>query len=162
MSRLRHSGMPSNGYRRKPPAGRNPLTPIRHLEGITYWVIEDSYDIGDFVSLVLRKEWEADLRSEGRNPASDQWLTDLMKRRWVLQTIRTADVNTDSDYASSERLKQRSAEMRRAIEEYGSVIWPIVVREERFLLADGYCRYATLKDMGIQKVYAYVGSLRGT
>jgi len=134
------------------------LTPIRHLEGIAYWVIEDSYDIGDFVGSVLRREWEADLRSEGRDPANDQWLSDLLGRRWVLQTMNTADVRPESDYVSSERLKQRRAEMRRGIEVYGSVIWPIVVREEGFLLADGYCRYTTLKEMGIQKVYAYVGS----
>ena len=111
------------------------------------------------MSSVLRKEWEADLRSEGRNPVNGPWLADLIKRRWVLQTIKMADVNPESDYVSSGRLKQRRTEMRRAIEVYGSVIWPIVVREEGFLLADGYCRYTALKEMGIQKVYAYVGSL---
>lgn len=134
------------------------MTPIRRLEGITYWVIEDPADITDFVGSVLRKEWEADLRGEGRDPANDTWLADLLRRRWELQIFSTADVKPGSDYIFSERLKQRTTELRRTLEVYGSPIWPIVVRKEGYVLADGYCRYSTLKEMGVPRLYAYIGS----
>jgi hypothetical protein len=136
------------------------LTPIRHLDGITYWVIEDPADIEDFVGSVLRREWEADLRYEGKDPAKDECLASLLGRRWELKVLNTLDVKPDSDYVNSERLRQRRAELRRSLEVYGSVIWPIVVRAEGYLLADGYCRYATLRDMGVGRLYAYVGSTR--
>lgn len=135
------------------------MTPIRRLEGITYWVIEDSAEIGDFVGTVLRKEWEADLRGEGRDPSSDTWLEDLLRRSWELQVLSTADVKPGSDYIFSGRLKQRTAELRRTIEVYGSPIWPIVVRGESYVLADGYCRYSALKEMSVPRLYAYVGTL---
>ena len=136
------------------------MTPIRRLDGITYWVIEDSPEIGDFVNTVLRREWEGDLRSEGKDPGSDEWLASMLNRRWALRILDTLAVKPDSEYVNSERLRQRRAELRRSIEEYGSVIWPIVVRAEGYLLADGYCRYTTLKDMGVRRLYAYVGSHR--
>lgn len=123
-------------------------------------MIEDQADINDFVGSVLRKEWEADLESEGRDPAEDKWLADLLGRDWELRILSLADVKPDSDYIRSDRLKQRTAELRRAIEVYGSVIWPIVVRAEGHLLADGYCRFSALREMGASRVYAYVGSKR--
>jgi hypothetical protein len=134
------------------------MTPIRHLEGIAYWVIDDPDDIGDFVDTALRREWEADLRSEGGDPASDEWLKSLADRRWKLGVLETPDVRLDSEYTVSERLRQRSAELRRSIEVYGAIIWPIVVRAEGHLVVDGYCRYTTLRDMGVPRLYAYVGS----
>jgi len=133
------------------------LTPVRRLEGVTYWVIEDSTSIGDYLNTVLRKEWEADLRSEGRDPANDGWLDELQKRRWELRILSVSDIKPDSNYIHSARLKERSAELRRAIEVYGTVISPIVVRSEGFKLADGYCRYVALKEMRIPRVYAYLG-----
>lgn len=54
-------------------------------------------------------------------------------------------------------LTKRKEELRKALEVYAIVIWPIVVRAEDLRLIDGYCRYATLREMGISKVYAYVG-----
>lgn len=135
------------------------MSPIRRLEGITYWVIDDRADIEEFVRTVLRKEWEGDLRSEGKNPTADPWLADLMRRHWRLEVLDADDVTPGSDYIESERLKQRRAELRRNIETYGSVISPIVVRAEGNSLADGYCRYTTLKEIGISRLYAYVGSV---
>jgi len=135
------------------------LTPVRRLEGVTYWVIENPVNIGDYVNTVLRKEWEADLRSEGRDPQNDGWLDDLLRRRWELRILGLSDIKPDSNYIHSARLKERSAELRRAIEVFGSVIWPIVVRAEGHELADGYCRYTALKEMGIRRLYAYVGSV---
>ena len=73
------------------------MTPIRRLESIAYWVIEDPADIGEFVGTVLRREWEADLRGEGRDPASDQWLAGLLERRWRLEILRTSEVKPELD-----------------------------------------------------------------
>jgi hypothetical protein len=134
------------------------MTPIRHLEGIIYWVIEDPEDIGDFIVSVLRKEWEADLRGEGRDPKEDEWLESLLSRHWELKVLETSKVKPDSDYVTSERLRERMQGLRRSIEVYGSVIWPIVVRAEGYLIADGYCRYTALREMGVRRLYAYVGS----
>jgi hypothetical protein len=44
---------------------------IRRLEGITYWVIDDPKAIFDFINTEVRKEWEADARSEHRDPKDD-------------------------------------------------------------------------------------------
>jgi hypothetical protein len=131
------------------------MTPIRRLEGVTYWVIEDPDEIRDFVGTVLRKEWEADMEDDGWPPQA--WLTDLLGRRWTLQIINTDEVH-GSDYLRSDDLARRSVEMKRGIERYGNPIWPIVVKEEGRHLADGYCRYKVLKEMGVLRLYAYIGS----
>jgi hypothetical protein len=55
-------------------------TPIRRLEGITYWVIEDPDAIHDFMNNELQKEWEEDARTEHRDPTKDTWLKTLSKR----------------------------------------------------------------------------------
>jgi hypothetical protein len=132
------------------------LNPVRTLEGINYWVIEDPAYIKKYVDVVLRKEWEADMEDDG-GPSKD-WLTDMLRRRWSLQVLDMDDVS-GSDYLGSPRLAERRAELKRGIERYGSVIWPVVVREENHHLADGYCRYTTLKEMGVLHLYAYVGRL---
>lgn len=130
------------------------MTPIRQLDGITYWVIEDQGDIEDYVKTVLSKEWEGDIRSEGKDPTGDEWLADLLRRHWTLRILDVSEVQPDSDYVFSERLKQRRAELRRSLETYGMVMSPITVRAEGYKLADGYCRYTTLKEMQIPRLYA--------
>ena len=140
------------------------MTPIRRLEGVVYWVIDDPSDIGDFIRTVLRKEWEGDLRSEGKDPSHNSWLADLLRRRWELGVLKTLEVEPDMEWVTpeflaSERLGQRRAELRRTIEYGGAVIWPIVARAEGYKLADGYCRYTALKEMGVPRLYAYVGSV---
>jgi len=134
------------------------LTPIRCLDGITYWVIEAPKDIGDFIGSVLRKEWEEDLKTDHREPSNSEWLSDLLGRHWRLRIVDTADVRPETDYVHSAQLRRRRAEMRESIERYGMVLWPIVVRKEGCVLVDGYCRYSTLKEMRVPRVYAYVGS----
>jgi CRP-like cAMP-binding protein len=62
-------------------------------------------------------------------------------------------------YSFEERLAERSKELRRAIEKYGSVIGPVTVSGEDMQLVDGYCRHTTLKAMNIPRIYAYVGRL---
>lgn len=135
------------------------MTPIRRLDGISYWVIDDPADIEEYVHTILRKEWEGDLRSESKDPADSYWLADLLKRHWALQILNVGSVQPDSDYVASERLKQRREELRRSLEMYGIVISPIMVCAEGYKLADGYCRYTTLKEMRTPRIYAYVGSL---
>ncbi len=143
-------------------------TPIRRLEGITYWVIEDPEGIRDFISNEIRKEWEADARSEGRNPKNDPWLKTLSKQRWNLEIVETHRIKLDprimnlvdptKGYVFENILAKRSQELREAIERFASVIWPIIVRRSNFMLVDGYCRYATLKAMNVSRVYAYLGT----
>jgi hypothetical protein len=136
------------------PGRATALTPVRTLDGIAYWVIDDPADIKDYIDVVLRKEWEADIEDDG--PPKEDWLGDLLHRSWSLEVLGVDQVH-GSEYLGSPRLAQRRAELRRGIERYGSVIWPIVVWEEEHFLADGYCRYTTLKEMGVKRVYAYVG-----
>lgn len=62
-------------------------------------------------------------------------------------------------YDFSEELPKRSDELRKSIIEYSQVIWHIIVRNEDFMLVDGYCRYAALRMMRIQRTYAYTGTL---
>ena len=55
------------------------------------------------------------------------------------------------------RLKERSKQLRRAIELYDQVIWPVIIQGNDSMLKDGYCRYTTLKTMGVKRTLAYVG-----
>ena len=55
-------------------------TPIRRLEGVTYWVIEDPESISDFINVEIRKEWETDARFEKRDPEDDPWLRRVRSR----------------------------------------------------------------------------------
>lgn len=132
-------------------------------------MIEDPEEIHDFINKEIRKEWEADARSEGRDPKEDTWLKTLSKRKWSLQIVETDRIRLNPDimnyvddeqgYNFSEALTKRSDELRRSIREYCTVIWPIIVRKEDFMLIDGYCRYTALRMMNIQRIYAYVGTL---
>ncbi len=145
-------------------------TPLRRLDGISYWVIEDPEGIRDFINTEIRKEWDFDVRSLPEDdPAAGAWLQDLPKRRWTLEIAETSRVTLDehmmkfvdpeTDYNFPEHLAKRRKELRHAIENYGIVIWPIIVRKEDMKVLDGYCRYTTLKEMNVPRVYAYVGML---
>ena len=144
-------------------------TPIRRLEGIAYWVIEDPDSIHDFINTEIRKEWEQDARSEHRDPRKDPWLKNLAKRKWSLRIVQTEQINLKSEimnyvdkkggYVFAENLAQRRKELQEVVQRFGVVLWPLVVKEENMQLVDGYCRYATLKALGISRIYMYVGTL---
>lgn len=141
-------------------------TPVRRLEGITYWVIDDSNDIYDFINTQLRKEWIGDAKDEGRRPEEDTWLKQLSRRSWRLEILELGTIKPNpyefiprTGYNFEERLAQRSKELRKSIENYGSIIWPVTVRGEDKQLVDGYCRFTTLKAMKVPRIYAYVGRL---
>jgi hypothetical protein len=141
-------------------------SPIRTLDGVTYWVIEDANAIYDFMNAQLRQEWIGDAKDEGRDPGEDVWLLGLSKREWRLEILELKAIKPNpyefiprTGYNFEGRLADRSKELRRVIEKYGSVIWPVTVRGEDMQLVDGYCRFTTLKIMGVPRVYAYVGRL---
>lgn len=144
-------------------------TPLRRLEGITYWVIDDPEAICDFINTEVRKEWGQDVKAMAVDPASGVWLETLRSRKWRLGIVQTLDVKLDefalnyvdakSGYNFAERLSQRRNELRKAIELFGRVIWPIVIREEDMKVLDGYCRFTTLKEMGVTNAFAYLGRL---
>jgi len=144
-------------------------TPVRRLEGITYWVIEDPEGIYDFINKVIRKEWEEDAKSEGREPQEDPWLKTLSERKWgsgVIEIERVKlnpklmnYVDSRSGYSFLESLSKRSNELKECIKRYAAVIWPVIVRNEDYMLVDGYCRYTALGIMNIRKIYAYIGTL---
>jgi hypothetical protein len=147
------------------------ITPLRRLEGISYWVIDDSDGIYDFINTEVRKEWEFDVKTMPGDPASGVWLATLARRKWRLEIVRSEDITLDEsimDYVETktglnfaERLAKRRQELRTAIELWGRVIWPIVIRKDDMHVLDGYCRFTTLVEMKISKVYAYLGSSQG-
>jgi len=141
-------------------------TPLRRLDGIAYWVIEDPNEIYDFINSQIRKEWTADAKHEGRNPQEDPWLQELPKRKWHLEILHLDEIKPNpyefipkTGYNFEEKLAKRSKELQAAIETYASVIWPVIVRQEDMQLVDGYCRYTTLQAMNVPRIYAYVGTL---
>ena len=79
----------------------------------------------------------------------------------MLEIVPIQDLNLDhralsfvdakTGYNFADRLAKRRAELRKALEVWGRVIWPIVVRGEDMQVLDGYCRYTTLVEMGIQQ-----------
>lgn len=145
-------------------------TPIRRLEGVSYWVIEDPQGIQDFINNELRREWEEDARSEQRDPKKDDWLKNLPQHRWSLETTDMNRIklnprimkyiDAETGYIFQESLAKRSQELREAIEKFALVIWPLIVKKDDFLLVDGYCRYTTLKALNVSKTYAFVGSMK--
>ena len=144
-------------------------TPIRRLDEVAYWVIEDHDSIHDFINNELRKEWEEDARTEHRNPEEDTWLKTLSKRRWKLTRVEMGRINLDPQilnyrdvegrYVFQESLAIRSQELKKTMERFAVVIWPLVVKAEGFMLVDGYCRYTALKALRVSRTYAYVGSV---
>ena len=123
----------------------------------------------DFINTEVKKEWEADARSEGRDTRDDSWLKTLSKRKWSLVITKTHLIKLDpgimnyvngkTGYDFAQRLAKRSAQLHREIKEFAHVIWPVILREEDMQLIDGYCRYAALKTMNISRIYAYVGAI---
>jgi hypothetical protein len=144
-------------------------TPIRRLDGITYWVIENPEGIYDFINTEIRKEWTEDARSEHRNPEDDEWLKTLSQRKWSLEIAETERIRLNPNivnyvdekrgYVFLKSLTQRRRELEKEVRDFGVVIWPLVVRKEDLELVDGYCRYATLKAMNVKRVYVYAGSV---
>lgn len=144
-------------------------TPLRRLDGISYWVIEDPDGIRDFINTEVRKEWELDVRSMPGDPAAGGWLPSLPQRKWRLDVVQTDIVKLDehamnfvdakTGYNFPEHLAKRRQQMSHAIENYGTVIWPVIVRKEDMQVLDGYCRYTTLREMNIPRIYAYMGTL---
>ncbi len=137
------------------------MQPLKRIEGITYWVIDDSSQIRRFLNTNIRHEWEKDAETDGIDPSLDPWLRDLPKLKWSLKTIAMASLRLDPfligrrDFV--ERLEERSKQLRRGIELYDQVIWPVIIRGEDSMLKDGYCRSTTLKAMGVKRTLAYVG-----
>jgi len=144
-------------------------TPLRRLEGISYWVIEDPADIRNFINTEVRKEWELDVRSLPRDPAGGDWLPTLSEREWSLKVLPTEQcklndsimnfADAEAGYTFADRLAERRRQLRHAIEAYGIVIWPVIIRKEDAQVMDGYCRYTALREMRVSKIYAYVGHL---
>jgi hypothetical protein len=134
---------------------------LKRIEGITYWVIDDSSQIRRFINTNIRDKWEKDAETDGIDPSLDPWLRDLPKLKWSLQTIAMASVRLDPSLITRndfvERLEERSKQLRRGIELYDQVIWPVIIRGEDSMLKDGYCRSTTLKTMGVKRPLAYVG-----
>ena len=134
---------------------------LRRVEGVTYWVIDDSKEIRRLINTNIRHEWEKDAETEGIDPSLDPWLRGLSKMKWSLKRFATSNVRLDSsmmrrrDFVA--RLQERSKQLRREIELYDRVIWPVIIRGEDSMLRDGYCRYTTLKTMAVEKILAYVG-----
>ena len=134
---------------------------LRHVEGITYWVLNEPKEIRGLINSNIRQEWERDNLTDGVDSAADDWLLTLPKRVWRLGILDINRITLDPSMMSREsfvkELDERSNEMRRSISEYHIVIWPLVLRGEDHRLKDGYCRFTTLKKMGIRRILAYVG-----
>lgn len=134
---------------------------LRRIEGITYWVIDDPKQIRKFLNTNIRHEWEKDAETDGVDPLRDPWLRGLSKMKWSLQTIAMAAVALEPSMIRRRdfvrRLEERSKQLHRGIEFYDQVIWPVIIRAGDSMLKDGYCRYTTLKTMGVKRTLAYVG-----
>jgi len=96
--------------------------PIRRLDGITYWVIDDANDIYDFMNTQLRREWIGDAKDEGRHPEDDTWLRELSKRKWRLEILELKTIRPNpyefiprTGYNFEERLAQRSKDLHPGI-----------------------------------------------
>jgi hypothetical protein len=143
------------------------LTVLRRLHDVSYWVIDDPEELFDLVNVNIRREWESDAISEGKNPEESEWLRSLSARRWQLEIVDIDKIipnqelmsysDAKTGYNFAKRLQERSEGLRHEIEASGRIIPPVILRSEDNQLMDGYCRYSTLKNMGVKGIYAYVG-----
>jgi hypothetical protein len=137
------------------------MRPLKRIEGITYWVIDDSEQIRRFINSNILHEWKKDAETDGIDASVDPWLRGLSKLKWSLQTIPLANVKLEPSLIGRQgfvtRLEERSKQLRRGIELYDQVISPIIIRGKDSMLKDGYCRYTTLKAMRVKRNLAYIG-----
>jgi hypothetical protein len=138
------------------------------LDGIEYSAVNNSDDIRDFLLTRLRKEWEA-YGTQHMSSSSEvtEWMMNLKRRRWSLEAVLLQKlsldpvvldfINPSTGYVFKQHLHNRVANLRTALTAHHTSIWPITVQRENWLVLDGYCRYTTLKEMGVPRVYAYVG-----
>ena len=144
-------------------------TSARWLYGVEYRVLEDPDDIYDYVNMEIRKELEIDLTSMRKPRNSSETIGSLGKRKWRLEVVSVGDIQLNPTITESydlktgkgfkDRLKERTADLRRALERDRAVISPIVLIDRPPLLIDGYCRHSTLIEMGIPKAYGYSGHI---
>lgn len=137
------------------------------LHGIEYRVLEDPDDIYDYVNVVIRKELETDLTRMGPGESSTEIIDSLTTRKWKLEIVNVCDIRLNPVITESydiktgqrfrDRLKERSSELRRVLDQDRAIIWPLILIDNQRLLIDGYCRHSTLTEMGIPKAYAYSG-----
>jgi hypothetical protein len=142
-------------------------TITRRLHGIEYQILEDPYDIHDYINTEIAKELEADLEGLGLDPKQDPTLSSLSRRKWKLEIVNVADVHLNtlimnsSDVrtgrAFTERLRERRSELLETLKRGSSRIEPIVVLYETQILVDGYCRHSALMEMGVTNTFAYSG-----
>src|SRR5437879_10762550 len=134
-------------------------TTVRRLHGIEYRMLEDSDDIHDFVNTEVRKELEEDFESMSEDPQHDVLLNSLPRRKWKLEIVGVGEVRMNPLILNSadlmtgrkfvERLTERRSEIRKALEEGGTVFWPIVILREQKILLDGYCIDYTIQVINI-------------
>ena len=142
---------------------------MRRLDGVSYWVTEDPVEIFEFVNANIGREWESDSKSEGKDPKGSEWLQNLASRKWRLEVVGIDQVKLNEElmhysdsmtgYDFAARLQERGRVLVRDIKDYERVLPPVILRAEDNQLMDGYCRYSTLKNMGLKNIYAYVGNL---
>ena len=111
-----------------------------------------------------------DVKCTPNDPAGGAWLATLSKRNSPMEILKIDDISLDEemmryvDRKTGYNFRGTTCPKKAGPSEgppgfRGRVIWPIIVRDEDMHVLDGYCRFTTLKEMGIQRVYAYVGSL---
>jgi hypothetical protein len=140
----------------------------RSLDGISYKVFQDPVEIKKFVNVTVRREWEKDIKRAGHDPEKSRWLGNLSSRRWRLTTLHSEQIklnpeimnikNEKTGFNFLEDLLKRKVDLDRNMKKYKISFPPVVVREEDMNLIDGYCRFTTLRDLSIPRVYAYLGS----
>jgi len=139
----------------------------RELDGISYKVFEDPVEIKEFVDDKVRKEWEKDIKKAGRDPKKSRWLGNLSIRRWRLATLYSTQIKLNPEIMSIknektgfnlyECLLKRKADLKLKMKRYTTPFPPVIVRGEDMNLMDGYCRFTTLNDLSVPRVYAYLG-----
>jgi hypothetical protein len=141
---------------------------LRNLDGISYWVLEDTAEIAELVNVHIRREWESDI-AEQKDHEGGKWLGTIQTRDWGLEVVEMTKImlsmsimnysNEETGYNFRKRLEERKNILRRDLERFGAVIRPLILRGEDMQLMDGYCRYHVLSDRDVPRAYAYIGTL---
>lgn len=124
---------------------------LRIIEGVKYRLVQESM-IGVHVFSILSSEWgEHEFREE--QPEMEKW-------NWSAQPIKVEDIRLwkalMQDPAFISDLQGRIRVQKERVMR-GDAIEPIVIRGRDMVIYDGYARLEALKQLGKNKVLAYLG-----
>lgn len=122
-----------------------------NLEGIYYRVLDDPYEIEQFVLAICEEEWDPE--------DFEEFGDDLYDQQWELERVPVQKIQTlQHQLESPEFITDVTPriEQQRVLHRNGEAIPPLILRGDDYLLFDGYARWHLFNELGKTECLAYV------